>query len=85
MSSKISSRKSSFAFIRFETIEEANKVAMLTNGMHIHGWPISLKVASYGWTNHRSHVERRVDSNYDSGLPSVGERGRSFNQDNSQR
>ncbi|KAK2661896.1 hypothetical protein Ddye_000470 [Dipteronia dyeriana] len=80
LSSKTSSRKSKFDFVRFETIEEANKVVMSTNGMHIHGRPISSKVASYGWNNRRFRVERRTGWNYDSG---VSRAGQSFNQNNS--
>ncbi|KAK3211864.1 hypothetical protein Dsin_016570 [Dipteronia sinensis] len=80
LSSKTSSRKSGFAFIRFETIEEANKVVMSTNGMHIHGMLSSSKVASYGWNNRRSHVERGTGWNYDSG---VSRADRSFNQNSS--
>ena len=55
LSSKKSSRRSSFAFIRFETQEEAKRVAIKVNGMHIFGWPIVSKIASFGW-NHRRYV-----------------------------
>ncbi|KAK3210818.1 hypothetical protein Dsin_015524 [Dipteronia sinensis] len=43
------SRRSRFAFIRFETLEKASKVANTTNGMHVYGWSIVTKVALYGW------------------------------------
>ncbi|KAK2654827.1 hypothetical protein Ddye_014683 [Dipteronia dyeriana] len=51
--SKINSRKSNFAFIRFESKEEAIKVARTTNGMHVYGWPVLAKVASVGWNSRR--------------------------------
>ncbi|KAK1589229.1 hypothetical protein Q3G72_031730 [Acer saccharum] len=31
----------------------------MVNGMHIYGWPISAKVADYGWNNRRKTVDRR--------------------------
>ncbi|KAK3217761.1 hypothetical protein Dsin_011731 [Dipteronia sinensis] len=55
LSSKKSSRRSSFAFIRFETQEEAKRAAIKVNGMHIFGWPIVSKIASVGW-NHKRFV-----------------------------
>ncbi|KAK3227439.1 hypothetical protein Dsin_007301 [Dipteronia sinensis] len=36
LSSNDNGRRSRFAFIRFETLEEATKVARLTDGMHIY-------------------------------------------------
>ena len=56
LSSKSRARRSLFAFIRFETMEEATKVARLTNKMYVYGWPIVSKVASYGW-NKRINAE----------------------------
>ena len=35
-------------------MDEVVKVAGLTNGMHVYGWPISSKVAKTEW-NHRRH------------------------------
>ncbi|KAK0598623.1 hypothetical protein LWI29_036422 [Acer saccharum] len=37
---KNSTRKSCFTFVRFETLEAAKKVAKLTDGMHVYGWPM---------------------------------------------
>ncbi|KAK3230290.1 hypothetical protein Dsin_002171 [Dipteronia sinensis] len=54
LSPKPNSRKSCFAFVRFATMEEASKVFGLTNGMHVYGWPISVRIASYGWNNRRT-------------------------------
>ena len=45
LSAKNPARRSSYAFIRFETKEEATKVVRMTNGMHSYGWPIVAKVA----------------------------------------
>ncbi|KAK3184464.1 hypothetical protein Dsin_031750 [Dipteronia sinensis] len=59
LSSKSSSRKSNFAFIRFESIEEVVKVASLTNEMHVYGWPILSKVASVGWDKRNQPQERQ--------------------------
>ncbi|KAK3206425.1 hypothetical protein Dsin_020471 [Dipteronia sinensis] len=42
-------RKRGFAFVRFQTLEEARRVAETMDGMHIYGWPITAKVALYGW------------------------------------
>ncbi|KAK1583774.1 hypothetical protein Q3G72_026798 [Acer saccharum] len=53
LSPKSRFRRSCFAFVRFATREEANKVAMLMNGMHVYGWPISSKVASLDWSNRK--------------------------------
>ena len=41
-------RSSKFAFVRFDTAEEAVKVAEITNGMHVYSWPIMTKVATKG-------------------------------------
>ncbi|KAK2654344.1 hypothetical protein Ddye_014200 [Dipteronia dyeriana] len=49
LSSKLSSRRSCFGFIRFQSLEEAIKVTKMVNGMLVYGWPIGAKVASYGW------------------------------------
>ncbi|KAK3218922.1 hypothetical protein Dsin_012892 [Dipteronia sinensis] len=40
-----------YAFIRFATLEDAERVARLTNGMHVYGWPIISKIASSDWSN----------------------------------
>ncbi|KAK3200445.1 hypothetical protein Dsin_023860 [Dipteronia sinensis] len=46
---KMNTRTICYAFIRFTTIEEARKVVDKVNGMHVYGWPITAKVADYGW------------------------------------
>ncbi|KAK3199347.1 hypothetical protein Dsin_022762 [Dipteronia sinensis] len=51
-------RKRGFAFVRFATMEEARKVAEMTNEMHVYGWPISTKVVQYGWNKRRMYVSR---------------------------
>ncbi|KAK3206327.1 hypothetical protein Dsin_020373 [Dipteronia sinensis] len=53
LSPKNTSRRSLYAFVRFETMEEATKVARLSNGMHVYGWPIASKLASFGWNRRR--------------------------------
>ncbi|KAK3220266.1 hypothetical protein Dsin_014236 [Dipteronia sinensis] len=42
-------KKIGYAFVSFGTIEEARKVAEKTNGMHVYGWPIQVKVSQRGW------------------------------------
>ncbi|KAK3182737.1 hypothetical protein Dsin_030023 [Dipteronia sinensis] len=44
LSSKFNSRRKGFAFIRFESLEEASRVAKAVEGMHVSGWPIRAKV-----------------------------------------
>ena len=59
LSAEKSTRSSKFAFVcfvRFETMEEANKVAKTTNGMHVYNWPIVTKMASYDWNKRRSSM-----------------------------
>ncbi|KAK2634494.1 hypothetical protein Ddye_029286 [Dipteronia dyeriana] len=53
LSSRNNSRGRLFAFIRFETMEEAVKVVKSTNGKHVYGWPIVSKVATLGWNSRR--------------------------------
>ncbi|KAK3200506.1 hypothetical protein Dsin_023921 [Dipteronia sinensis] len=57
LSKEKSFRRSRFAFVRFETVEEAIKVAKTTDGMHVYGWPIVTKVATYGWSSRNVKVE----------------------------
>ena len=38
-------RKIGYAFVRFSTLEEAKRVAVKTNGMHIYGGAIKVSVA----------------------------------------
>ncbi|KAK2653360.1 hypothetical protein Ddye_013216 [Dipteronia dyeriana] len=54
LSSKKSSQKVCFGFIRFETIKEASKVVKIVDGMLIFGWLIHAKVASFVWKSRRS-------------------------------
>ncbi|KAK3222643.1 hypothetical protein Dsin_009668 [Dipteronia sinensis] len=53
LSSKSRTRRNLFTFIRFETREEASKVANMVNWMLIYGRTISAKVASHGWSSRR--------------------------------
>ncbi|KAK2654193.1 hypothetical protein Ddye_014049 [Dipteronia dyeriana] len=53
LSSKKTFRRSCYAFIRFETLEEDRKVALMVDGMHIYGWPINTKVVEYDWNDRR--------------------------------
>ncbi|KAK3225722.1 hypothetical protein Dsin_005584 [Dipteronia sinensis] len=54
LSSKNSLRKSRHPFVRFESMEEAIKVANSVDGIHVYGWPISAKIAKFNWNNRRS-------------------------------
>ncbi|KAK3211912.1 hypothetical protein Dsin_016618 [Dipteronia sinensis] len=56
LSSTNRSRGSSFAFIRFDNIEEAVKVFGMVDGMHIYSWLIVGKMASHGWNKRRGSV-----------------------------
>ncbi|KAK1587065.1 hypothetical protein Q3G72_009155 [Acer saccharum] len=47
-----------FAFVRFGSMKEAKKVASLTHGMHMYGWPITVKVAEFGWNKRKGPVIR---------------------------
>ncbi|KAK3205634.1 hypothetical protein Dsin_019680 [Dipteronia sinensis] len=58
LSSNNNGRRSRFAFIRFESLGEATKVARLTDGMHIYGWAVAVKVASHDWNRRRSSPVR---------------------------
>lgn len=40
-------------FFRFASMEEATKVACMTNGMHVYSWPISCKLAKIGWKDRK--------------------------------
>ncbi|KAK1548837.1 hypothetical protein Q3G72_023053 [Acer saccharum] len=51
---KVRARSSYYAFVRFDTIEEASKVAKMVHGMHVYGWPINAKMADHGWKKRRS-------------------------------
>ncbi|KAK3221127.1 hypothetical protein Dsin_015097 [Dipteronia sinensis] len=57
------SRRSGYAFVRFATLEEAQRVTEMTNGMHIYGWPIKVSVAQYGWKNRRLKSPREAGGN----------------------
>ncbi|KAK1586696.1 hypothetical protein Q3G72_005192 [Acer saccharum] len=54
LSVKKDPNRSRFAFIRFETLDEAEKVAKKVNGMHVYSWPIVAKVADYDWSRRRT-------------------------------
>ncbi|KAK3219252.1 hypothetical protein Dsin_013222 [Dipteronia sinensis] len=54
LSLKNSTWRSAFTFIKFKYVAEATKVARLTDGMHIYGWPINSKLAKSGWNNRRA-------------------------------
>ncbi|KAK3185034.1 hypothetical protein Dsin_032320 [Dipteronia sinensis] len=54
LSSKLRFRKSNYAFIRFDSKEEADRVAKTVPGMHVNGWPISSKLAEYGCNKRKS-------------------------------
>ncbi|KAK3185176.1 hypothetical protein Dsin_032462 [Dipteronia sinensis] len=73
LSSKLNSRKSNFAFIRFETMDEATIVARSTNGMHVYSWPISMKLATVGW-------DRRIPKNRSFMEVLVGDHGQKYAQ-----
>ncbi|KAK3229528.1 hypothetical protein Dsin_001409 [Dipteronia sinensis] len=75
LSSKASVRRSNFAFIRFQTLEEARKVAKMTNGMHMYGWSISSKVASYDWSNRRWIGRGSNERNVLSGVSGLSREG----------
>ncbi|KAK3183275.1 hypothetical protein Dsin_030561 [Dipteronia sinensis] len=68
MSSKTNSRMSVYAFIRFESEEEASRVAKRVDGLHVYGWPIRAKLASYGWNKRRLRGERQVEMNVENGF-----------------
>ncbi|KAI9174729.1 hypothetical protein LWI28_021923 [Acer negundo] len=48
-----SKRKIGYAFVRFGSLEKAKKVAGLTNGMHVYGSLIRVKVVEHGWNRRR--------------------------------
>ncbi|KAI9161775.1 hypothetical protein LWI28_020557 [Acer negundo] len=62
LSSRNTSRRSLYAFIRFKSMEEAAKVVRLTNGMHVYGWPIVSKIASFRWNRRRTVEVRRYQT-----------------------
>ncbi|KAK3198661.1 hypothetical protein Dsin_022076 [Dipteronia sinensis] len=55
ISQKKNTNRSCFAFIRFETRDEAGRVAQKVNGMHVYGRPIVAKVAEYDWGKRRTN------------------------------
>lgn len=78
LSHKSRSRRSCFAFVRFATREEAERVVKQTNGMHVYGWPIISKIASSDWNNRRKLQEvfnKRVHS-----IPSRSSEGKMSNR-----
>ncbi|KAK3227970.1 hypothetical protein Dsin_007832 [Dipteronia sinensis] len=81
LSSVSKSRRSAFAFIRFETEEEAGRVAKRVDGMHVYGWPISAKLASYGWNKRRTSGRRHGDRKEDGVFLKKRENRGSFRQE----
>ncbi|KAK3220386.1 hypothetical protein Dsin_014356 [Dipteronia sinensis] len=78
LSTQKRNRKSLFAFIRFESVEEAKMVAKKVDGMHVYGWPISAKLAEYGWQNRKISATRRIVAKPESdGMSSEEQVGRS--------
>ncbi|KAK2640632.1 hypothetical protein Ddye_028427 [Dipteronia dyeriana] len=71
LSSKFSSRKSCYAFNRFDSMEEASKVAKSVDGIHVYGWPIRVNLAEIGWNNQRSSQVGKKGAKKD-GLTDVG-------------
>ncbi|KAK0604603.1 hypothetical protein LWI29_017381 [Acer saccharum] len=59
LSAEKASRRSKYAFLRFESLEEVTKVAKTTNGMHVYSWPISAKVAEQDWKNRMVRKEKQ--------------------------
>ncbi|KAK2640304.1 hypothetical protein Ddye_028099 [Dipteronia dyeriana] len=69
LSSNSKPRRSAFSFIRFETEEEADRVAKRVDGMHVYRWAISAKLASYGWNKRRTTGLRQGTVKEDEVLP----------------
>ncbi|KAK3226180.1 hypothetical protein Dsin_006042 [Dipteronia sinensis] len=63
LSTQKGARQSCFAFIRFDSLEEASKVANKVDGMHVYGWPIRAKIAEYGWKSRNIQEKRKMDAN----------------------
>ncbi|KAK3219527.1 hypothetical protein Dsin_013497 [Dipteronia sinensis] len=64
LSSKSTSRGKCFSFIRFESLEEARRVAENVNGKSVYGWLINSKVAAFGWKNRRKDSEKTEEVIY---------------------
>ncbi|KAK2650742.1 hypothetical protein Ddye_018231 [Dipteronia dyeriana] len=60
LSSKTTSRRKCFAFIRFESLEEARMVAENVNGRSVYGGLISSKVAAFGRKDRRKGVANQL-------------------------
>ncbi|KAK2660333.1 hypothetical protein Ddye_006866 [Dipteronia dyeriana] len=60
LSSEHRARRSNYAFVQFATTEETERVVQLTNGMHVYGWPIISKVATFGWDTRRQEERKGV-------------------------
>ncbi|KAK3197900.1 hypothetical protein Dsin_021315 [Dipteronia sinensis] len=71
-----------YTFVRFASMSEASKVVEvveMTIGMHIYGWPISSKLAAYGWSNQRSNsIHRLVNHSRDNEVKKEDYRGLSY-------
>ncbi|KAK2662674.1 hypothetical protein Ddye_001248 [Dipteronia dyeriana] len=59
ISPKLKFRRSRYGFIRFATLDEASRVARLTNRMHVYGRPIMSKVTDLNY-NERKNQQAKV-------------------------
>ncbi|KAK2659843.1 hypothetical protein Ddye_006376 [Dipteronia dyeriana] len=48
LSLKTNARKRVFAFVHYESEEEASRVVKKVDGMHVYGWPIKVKLTTFG-------------------------------------
>lgn len=69
LSSKLRNRRSCYAFVRFATLDEAERVARITNGMHVYGWPILAKVANLDWNRRYKNQVRHQRSSIGNAKP----------------
>ncbi|KAK1575334.1 hypothetical protein Q3G72_004568 [Acer saccharum] len=74
-------RRSRYAFIRFGSREEAQKVANMTNMMHVYGWPISSKVMTTDWDKLKKDGVRSMGRNQRGADQSKGTKDRSTSLD----
>ncbi|KAK3230023.1 hypothetical protein Dsin_001904 [Dipteronia sinensis] len=62
LSTQKRSRLRFYDFIRFDSLEEASRVAKKVDGMHVYGWPIRAKIAEHGWKSRNNPGFRRKDA-----------------------